>query len=407
MNDIVKLAGSLSQGKPLSLLIVDDDELFGEYLTLEMEALGCLVTRVEDGDTALDLLSRQSFDVLITDWQMPRMNGIELVLRARAILPPDDFIHIILMTARGETRTIHEALAAGVDDFIYKPLERIQIELRISSARRTVELQRRLKRRNRHLNDANKRTREAYRRIRDDLEAAGDLQRRLLPPPGASGGLQWAWSYEPALEIGGDTLGLVPLGEGEALVFLADVRGHGVPAALESFHLHHRMQQLSPADPAALSEAVATLNREIEAQDRDSYFTLICGLVSAPRGRAWMIRAGHPSPIRVGSNGSVAPCEVEGGYPVGMFPLADYPVTEVPLAPGDRLIMYSDGVTDCRGIDGQAFGQERLEALLAGAAGGNLEALVARIESGLRPFRGRGGFDDDISLLALECAGGA
>ncbi len=396
----------MSHGKPLSLLIVDDDELFGEYLALEMETLGCLVSRVEDGDVALDLLSRQSFDVLITDWQMPRMNGIELVRLVRASLPPEDFIHIIMMTARGETQTIHQALAAGVDDFIYKPLERIQIELRITSARRTVELQRRLKRRNHHLHEANRRTREAYRRIRSDLEAAGDLHRRLLPPPGESGGLRWAWSYEPAMEIGGDTLGLVPLDEGEALVFLADVRGHGVPAALESFHLHHRMQQLSPSDPAALSAAVASLNREIEGQGRDSYFTMICGLVSAARGRAWMVRAGHPMPLRVGPNGSVAPCEVEGGYPVGMFPLAEYPVTEILLAPGDRLLMYSDGVTDCRGADGEAFGEARLEALLAARGGEGLEALVARIESELRPFRGRGGFDDDISLLALECAGG-
>lgn len=405
MNDIVKLAGSVSHGKPLSLLIVDDDELFGEYLALEMEALGCVVSRVDDGDVALDVLSRQSFDVLITDWQMPRMNGIELVRRARASLPAEDFLHVIMMTARGETRTIHEALAAGVDDFIYKPLERIQIELRITSARRTVELQRRLKRRNRHLNEANRRTRDAYRQIRSDLEAAGDMHRRLLPPPGGSGGLRWAWSYEPALEIGGDTLGLVPLGEGEALVFLADVRGHGVPAALESFHLHHRMQQLSPADPVALSEAVASLNREIEGQVRDSYFTMICGLVSAPRGRAWMIRAGHPEPLRISADGSVTPCEVEGGYPVGMFPFAEYPVTELPLEPGDRLVLYSDGVTDCRGADGEPFGQERLEALLAAERDAPLEALVTRLESGLRPFRGRGGFDDDISLLALECAG--
>lgn len=383
------------------MLIAEDDELLAEYLALEISALGSEVEIAADGRAALQLLQEHDFDVLITDWMMPRMDGIELVRRVRDAGAAEAYLHIIMMTSRGEERGIRTALEAGADDFLYKPVDRIQIELGIASARRVVQLQRRLKRRNRHLAAANERTRVAYKRIKTDLDAASAMQRRLLPEPRLEGPLRFGWAFQPSLEIGGDSLGVVDLPNGRVLFFIIDISGHGIPAALNSFALHNRLVQLAPSEPEGLVAATAMINEELTAQPGETYFTAIFGLAEPSGERAWLLRAGHPMPLLCRQGAAPRYLE-EGGLPIGMLPDLRYETSEIALQPNDRLLLYTDGVTDC--ADHGCMDQETLADFCLQHQDVPLQGFTKGLEARLAAMRGGKPPEDDISIFVLERA---
>jgi sigma-B regulation protein RsbU (phosphoserine phosphatase) len=391
----------ISLNQPLQVLIAEDDDLLADYLALEIAGLGSEVETAPDGRTALRLLQERAFDVLVTDWMMPHMDGIELVRRVRETGAAESYLHVIMMTARGEERGIRAALDAGADDFLYKPVDRMQIELGIASARRVVELQRRLKRRNRHLLAANERTRVAYKRIKADLDAAATLQRRLLPEPRPEGPVRFGWAFQPSLAIGGDSLGVVDLPNGRILFFIIDISGHGIPAALNSFALHNRLAQLAPAEPNELIEAAALINEEMAAQPGETYFTAIFGLVEASGERAWLLRAGHPLPLLC--RPGLHPRFLEdGGLPIGMLQGLRHELSEIALGPGDRLLVYTDGVTDC--ADHGCMDSETLADFCREHQNIPLQGFAAALEGRLAALRGGKPPEDDISIFVLERA---
>lgn len=397
----MNLPAPLRIARPLEVLLVDDDDLFLDLTSLELGRLGCEVHGVTDAQQALDLLSRREFDAIVTDWQMPGIDGIELVRRVRKAGSADRFRYVVLTTARADPDTARAALEAGADDVLFKPLDRLQVELTIASIKRTVELQRRLHRHNRHLKSAHQRTREAFRRIEADIEAAARLHRGLLPMPTARDRFDFAWSYLPASNLGGDSLGLVTLRNGATLFFLIDVRGHGVPASLASFHVHHRLIQLSPETPQALETAIAQLNDEIVNQPEETYCTLICGLFDAEGRKGHMVRAGHPQPIVV-HEGAAVETKISGGFPLGWFAGQRFVAEPIELPDEATLLVYSDGLTDCVDIDGAPLGHAGLQRALQGNVGDRPVEKIARLESYLRRLQPRSGFDDDVSVLALR-----
>ncbi|WP_421880641.1 PP2C family protein-serine/threonine phosphatase [Novosphingobium sp.] len=383
------------------MLLVDDDDLFLDLTSIELGRLGCEVHGVSDPQDALQVLANRDFDAIITDWQMPGMDGIELVRRVRNAGSADRFRYVVLTTARADPDTAQAALEAGADDVLFKPLDRLQVELTIASINRTVELQRRLHRHNRHLKAAHQRTREAFRRIEADIAAAAQLHRGLLPIPTERDRFDFAWSYIPASNLGGDSIGFVTLRNGATLFFLIDVRGHGVPASLASFHVHHRLVQLAPETPDALERAIVQLNDEMVGQPEDTYCTLICGLLAADGTQAHFVRAGHPQPIIIQGK-HARELALSGGFPLGWFAGQTYSAEPVDLAHEATLMVYSDGLTDCLDGDGVPMEVGGLQRVLES---GDHDSPVTRInllENHLRALQPREGFSDDISVLALR-----
>ncbi|MGX7895972.1 PP2C family protein-serine/threonine phosphatase [Tsuneonella sp. HG222] len=380
----------------LTVLVVDDDEMLAEFVAIELEARRCSVRIAASAPAALAMLD-EGVDVLLTDWQMPGMDGMELVRRARENRSSERHLHITMMTAREDQSARIEALRAGVDDFLLKPVDPFQLDLALSTARRNRMLQRRLSRRNQLLAMAHARTREALRAVRSDIAAAAALHQRSLPRAEQLQAVRAAHLYHPATGLGGDTMGTSAVGDGLTLFFLIDVRGHGVPAALESFHLHHRLKQYRPDSAESLAAAVARLNREIEQRGDESYATMVAGILDAPGGRGWLVRAGHPLPLLDDGSGLR---ELGGGegMPLGWFADVSHSVQEFPFPPGARLILYSDGLTDCHGAAGGELGEAGLKSVVETSAGSPLADLVATLQSRLDLREPA----DDVSMLALE-----
>jgi phosphoserine phosphatase RsbU/P len=390
----------LRQADRLDVLIVDDDDMLAEYIAIELESRGCQARSVGSAGEALEVMD-DNVDLLITDWNMPGMDGMELVRRVRERSHPDSHLHIVMMTGRDDGGASFAALQAGVDDFLYKPIDAVQLELAVSTARRNRQLHRRLRRRNQLLATAHERTREAFRAVRSDLDAAAKLHERLLPKPERLVGIRAVHLYRPALMLGGDTIGTSDLGGGRTLFFLIDVRGHGVPAALESFHLHHRLKQFRPDSPEALIEGAAMLNREITDRGEDSYATMLAGVIDAPGRQGWILRAGHPPPVLL-QGGQPRELEENGSLPLGWFGDAQFQIERFDFTPGDRLVVYSDGLTECIDRRGEAFAAEDLRKLIATTRERPLDDFVTNLEEALDLRARSRHLQDDVSLLALE-----
>ncbi|WP_239806133.1 PP2C family protein-serine/threonine phosphatase [Croceicoccus hydrothermalis] len=387
----------------LGVLVVDDDDTVTRFLGDALARMGCDISLAHDFDQAIRQM-HVGIDMVVTDLRMPGRDGMDLVraLRESHERAP---LHVVMITACRDEETIGLATEAGVDDFLFKPVDPVKLMLVLSRTRRSVRLHRMVQRRNTMLTRTHERMRTLLCRLRDDLDAAAGMHRRLLPREEQLPGLRMTHVYRPATMLGGDTIGAVTVGEGRTLFFLLDVQGHGVRASLASFHYHRRLQQMAPADADALSLAMQRLNREILAGEDEIYATAIAGIVDVPAGEGWIIRAGHPEPLLMqcggGASGVARPLDTAPAFPLGWFSQADFRATRFPFTAGARLVIYSDGLLDCC-EETEIPDAQSLAALLDTCRDQPIAAIGALVE---RLLARRGGdlpLADDVSLFAIE-----
>jgi phosphoserine phosphatase RsbU/P len=261
--------------------------------------------------------------------------------------------------------------------------------------------------------DGLRRSKEA---LEQDLRLAARVQQALLPPPDLDvGSVRVAHAFHPCDDLAGDGVGVIPLPGHRMGIYLLDVSGHGVGAALLSFTLNHL---LSGAVEGALvvgragdeptvvppSGVAQRLNRQFPMDRSRQYFTLVYGIIDVRSGDFQYVIAGHPGPLLLPRAGAPAPV-AGGGLPIGMIEDAVFEEHHLLLEPGDRLYLYTDGVSEASDAAGNEFGIDRLRAAIechrALPLGTGLETIV----SGVRDWCG-GRLRDDVSLLALERLGG-
>ena len=263
---------------------------------------------------------------------------------------------------------------------------------------------------------ARRQTEDALRRAKEalehDLRLAARVQQALLPPPDVSAGaLRIAHAFHPCVDLAGDGLGIVPLPDGRLGLYLLDVSGHGVGAALLSFTLNH---MLSPGAEGVLlsrapdgtvsvvppSRVAERLNRQFPMDRSRQYFTLVYGVVDARSGELDYVVAGHPAPVLVPRH--EAPVLVAGGgLPVGMLERAVFEDGHLTLEDGDRLYFYTDGVIEALDAAEHEYGIDRLLAAIERYRGLPLRAGIDAIAAEVRDWCD-GRLQDDVSLLAVE-----
>ncbi|WP_216635576.1 PP2C family protein-serine/threonine phosphatase [Croceicoccus bisphenolivorans] len=393
-------ANGIAEPGVLKALVVDDDPMMAEFIAIEMERLGCRAETANDFDAALGIVAR-GVDMVVTDFQMPGRDGMELVAAIRGRDQADAPLHIVMMTARGEEAVIRRAVDAGVDDFLYKPVDPLQLMLAVASARRAVRLHHVIQERNAALASAHDAMRDALAHLQDDIDAAAGLHERLLPRPERLPGIRVAHVYKPAASLGGDSIGASDVGNGRIMFFVIDVQGHGVQSSLDSFHFHHRLKQMRPTGPDELAQTLASLNREILETESETYATVVAGLVDPAAGQGWLICAGHPPAILFDGNVQSI-VETGGAFPLGWFPDSSYTPTPFSFGPQARLAVYSDGLSDCRDRRGRELGDEGIARLLAECRTQPIETVGRMVELTLSLRDADPSLVDDISLLVIE-----
>ena len=257
----------------------------------------------------------------------------------------------------------------------------------------------------------------ANERMKRDLDAAARVQRTLLPEAFPDlPGWNFAWSYRPCDELAGDALNIVRLNESLVAIYVLDVSGHGVPAALLSVtatrSLHPRAggEASLVAGPGANPDAVAPaivasrLNAMYPmASNGDHYFTMIYGLLDTRTRRLCFTDAGHPAPI-LARPGEQPKRLDASGLPIGMIDEADYEECTIDLQPGDRLYLHSDGLTEEVNAQSEEFGDDRLLSAIADAQGQGLDDAVESLVQKVIVWRGEEHLKDDVSILAMGVA---
>jgi phosphoserine phosphatase RsbU/P len=396
------------------ILLVDDDPTMRAIPGLFLRKWGYEVIEASDGRQALEILNRESIGLVISDWVMPNLTGIDLCRKIRE-QDFDHYTYLILCTSKGEKSDLIHGMEAGADDFLVKPISKEEMRVRVRAGERVLELERGLAERNRELTRTNVRLQTAYQRIEGDLKAAAWMQANLLPLPSPRTlNIASEWRFLPSGFVGGDIFNIFQVDDHRIGFYILDVSGHGVPAAMLSVTLSRVLSPdsahgtplkryngaIGGFDVVPPAEVVADLNRRFQTRD-DQYFTIIYGLLDSRTGELMFVQAGHPSPVLI-RNGHELEELGGGGTPVGLLPDVEYDTFHARLRPGDRLLLYSDGISECANPEGTQFGEQRLLDYLRKCGTDPLPQMLAGLERAMQQWRGSAEFDDDVSLLALE-----
>jgi sigma-B regulation protein RsbU (phosphoserine phosphatase) len=396
----------------MRILVADDERITRASLARQLQAWGHSVEVAEDGEKAWALYGAGEFDLVLTDWEMPVLSGVELITRIRSV-PRSGYVYLMLLTSRSDKADLVRGIEAGADDFLSKPFDRDELRVRLLAGERVVRLERTLSAQNQEL-------RAAGERMRNDLQAAARVQRAMLPRRNIqTPRVRAAWTYAPTDELAGDALGMHLIEDRYLVAYVLDVCGHGVPAALLAVTAMHA---LAPGGEGASllrapgerggagavrrpSSIVTELNRRFCASDNDGRFlTLLLCTLDTHEGELRFARAGHPLPI-VLRGGDILPVSDEGGMPIGLVDSEEYGEVSLRLEAGDKAVLLSDGFLEQLNADGESYGEERFRSLLTSHAGLPGEQLVTRAVDSLAQWAGGPRFADDMSLLVVEWLG--
>jgi len=394
--------------QPLRILIVDDDPGILSVISAMLRHWDYQVVSASNGLEAWEILQQHPIRFVISDWMMPGLSGPELFQRIRAT-GADYYIYLILLTGREDKSSLIEGMDAGADDFLVKPVHREELRVRVRAGERILRLEQQLAERNQRLNDTNHSLSRAYETVRQDLQSAAALQKALLPPPACLPGVTIDWLFQPSSYLAGDMFDYFSLDDQLLSFYQLDVAGHGVPSALLSFTVHRLLSQgseerrlLKRAWAQSPVLVVSELNQRFQSLDSALYFTMIYGCLDRQRGRVTLTQAGHPSPLWLRRDRRQITPIGQCGFPVGLLPDVDYDTMDIELAVGDRLFLYSDGITDCENAAGEAFSEPRFCQLLEETADLSPRAVTEQVSRALHDWKGDDQHLDDISVLLLE-----
>jgi len=386
-----------SPGHSYTLLLVDDEKLVRMLAKRRLAALGHRMLEAEDGEMALEILRRESVDLVISDWMMPRLDGAALC----EILKRDDHlrnIHFILMTALDTPAQIAEGLRRGADDFLRKSASDQEISARVGAGLRARQLLLDLQESNRLLS-------QKQAQLESELQSASEYVRSLLPPKGeVAPGIRLEWMFLPSSQLGGDLFQVARWGDDHIGIMILDMSGHGTGPALRAvslsalFKSEHIQSSFPSFDPGRILEA---LNRDNPMTDQGEYFTSWVGVYQRSTSTLSYANAGHPGGVLVGTGGR---SQVLGRktWPVGFAPDTTYATSSVPIRSGDRLYLFSDGIYEVMNSEMEIWGQTRLQQFLEDITNRNMaEGMRAVIEKS-RDWQDQSIFNDDVALLGME-----
>ncbi|AXT35714.1 fused response regulator/phosphatase [Phaeobacter sp. LSS9] len=402
------------------VLVVDDSRLQRRILVASLKKWGFEVVEAESGEAAMEICESDPPDLILSDWMMPGMNGLEFC-RAFRTQSQDNYSYFILLTSKSEKNEVAQGLDAGADDFLTKPVSSDELRARISAGERILRMQRELSEKNRIVSDTLDELQRVYDAIDKDLIQARKIQESLVPELSRDfGSSTVSLLLKPCGHIGGDLVGMFSPGVNRIGFYSVDVSGHGITSAMmtarlggylsstyfdqnvgmeKRFNRFYALRQ--PEEVASLLNARLIADTGIE-----EYFTMAYCIVDLRSGVLKMVQAGHPHPLLIRKDGSTEFIG-KGGVPVGLVPDITYSQEDVVMEKGDRLLLYSDGFTEARLENGEMLEAEGLVELIGkcNAEQTGQEFLDDLYWNLTQVMSSQYGLEDDVSATLFEYEG--
>ena len=392
----------MSVSPDVAVLVVDDVPENRDLLVRRLKRLGINeVEQAANGLEALAAIERRNFDLVLLDIMMPELDGFGVLERLKQNGRIND-LPVVVISALNEIEPVVRCVELGAEDFIFKPFNPTLLRARVLASLEKKALR--------------DRTRDELRRKQMELDEARTLQLALVPAPlrdsicGRAAAIDAV--LEPAKEVGGDLVDHFRIGEDLLVVSVGDVSDKGAGAALMMARTHALVRGLSVRpDAAALfrepEQAAALLNAALaKGNDSGMYVTFLLGTLDFASSRLAYVRAGHVPPYIRRADGSLERLEHLGGLPLGWAESTVYKSDSTAFAPGDAILILTDGFTEAADPTGQLFGDDRIATLMQQADagdGGLLSTLVRQVrdfEGGLPP-------SDDMAAIWLSLGKGA
>jgi sigma-B regulation protein RsbU (phosphoserine phosphatase) len=395
--------------KMTSLLVVDDDPVFTLFirqLLLSLaEELPCRVDCAESAEAGLEQILRNRFDLALVDYHLPGVSGLELLAQIRS-LPLEQQPAVVMLTGSGNEAVAVEAMKRGAKDYLKKN------DVDVPSLMRALQSAL-----------AQKRLAEqvaAYNaEIKADLEMAHKLQESLLPQSYPSfprtataenSALRFQHRYFWTTQLGGDFFNVQHLSDTKAGVLICDVMGHGVRSALVTAMLRALVGDLGKHanDPgrflAEMNRKLAAILKQIE---EPLYATAFYMVADVAAGQMRYAKAGHPAPLHLRCQAGIVeplPFPSHAGAALGLFEKHDFITSQRPLAVGDRILLFTDGLFEVPNAADEDYGTDRLLAAARQRLNLPLAGLLDGLIADVRAFAGGNDFGDDVCLLGMEVA---
>ena len=382
--------------KPIERILVADDDATSRKLLVRILSLaGYSCAQVSDGIAALASLHAEPPSLLLLDFDMPGMDGAEVLKQLRRDAEPSIAqLPTIMLTGHGGEESEVLCLESGADDFVTKPINQAVLRARIETQLRLRSMRIQLQRQNDEL--------EAWRQnLERDLAAARLTQQSLIPQkPPVLPGWDIAACYRPVIQVGGDIYGWLRLTDGRTLFWIADATGHGASAALLTtlakllFH-HGSVEQTEPAE---IMEAV---NNDFRSTfGARSFMTAMCVALDPTTGRASVVGAGHP-PLLVARNGGRTEAVLSAAPPLGLLERSEFLETNIDLEPGEAFFLYTDGLYGSGRNENPRRSSERLGEMLQPMAA-NAQGLLTRVIEQVVMGNGGKSAPDDMAAVVVR-----
>ncbi|MBT8367311.1 MAG: SpoIIE family protein phosphatase [Deltaproteobacteria bacterium] len=369
---------------PPLILIVDDNPANVEIFEMRLAANNYEIITASDGEAGLAIAKDHLPDLILLDIMMPKMDGVEVCrhLRADSSLP---FMPIIIVTAKTDSKDVVAGLEAGADEYLTKPVNHAALVARVKSMLR-IKL----------LHDT---VIEQSSQLKGQLKTATKVQSLFWPdiPDLAGDSHLWAAAI-PAAYVSGDLYDVIPLPDGSLLAYVADVSDKGVPAALVMAALSTKIRS-EARNQYEIDALLQTVNNSTyNLTSEEGFFaTIVLTRYWPQSGKMQLAMGGHLQPLWI-SDTDIRNIPQIKGISLGVTQDAHYEKREISLAPGESILLFTDGVIEAENEDNELFGNQRLVEFIKDAKSPPRgDGLIEFISN----WRGNSSASDDLTILEI------
>ncbi len=340
------------------------------------------------------LLKEKDFDIILSDINMPEMDGLSLLTKINEMQRPS--MKCIMVSAYGDMGNIRQAMNNGAFDFATKPIDLDDLSVTIEKAIEQINFIKAMQQEHMQLES-----------IKSDLAVASEIQQAILPrifPPFPENAqeIDIAASMNAAKDVGGDFYDFFRIDDDHISFVIADVSGKGVPAAI-FMAVSRTLIRATGIRGVTPSECITYCNSLLVEESVNCMFvTAFYGIYNLRTGEVTYTNAGHNPPYVVKADGSIHRLPITKNVLVGFVEDFQYTEDTVQLEHGDTLLLYTDGVTEAINVNCEEYGTGRLKAVLARHAQSNCQEMIDAVKADVKAFAGEEEQSDDITLLAIK-----